>query len=161
MIYLANNSCCLQKQMKFELQVERFYGRRLEGQWQQCVRIFVSTSYFIITIQQNFRNVSSRNFQIILNSYANDKLIDVKWWRIDHKWRKIMEQWRMENNGNRWTWTVRRFHSRSKVVGKRSAHRDIFSRNLIKSTRNQVVFTMHRLIWNRNGPVRLCSKSIG
>ena len=33
--------------------------------------------------------------------------------------------------------------------------------SLIESNRNQIVFTRHRLIWNTNGHVRLCFKSIG
>ena len=40
-------------------------------------------------------------------------------------------------------------------------HTEKSFRNLIKSTRNQIVFTIFRLIWNTNKPVRLCSKSIG
>ena len=35
-----------------------------------------------------------------------------------------------------------------------------YSRNLNKSTRNQIVFTIFWLIWNINGRVCLCSKSI-
>ena len=38
-----------------------------------------------------------------------------------------------------------------------TTHREIFS----KSTRDQIVFTIFRLIWNTSGRVRLCSKSVG
>ena len=36
-----------------------------------------------------------------------------------------------------------------------------YFRNLIKLTRNQIVFTIFRLIWNTNERVCLFSKSIG
>ena len=42
-----------------------------------------------------------------------------------------------------------------------TGHTEIYLRNLIKSNRNQIVFTIFQLILNSNGHVCLCSKSIG
>ena len=61
-VILANNSCCFQKQMKIELQVERLYTKSWDDPWE---RIMQKESYNL----PHTRNIMSKCLKIIYWRY--------------------------------------------------------------------------------------------